>query len=254
MQQDRDITARMRAITISRQYGSGGGEIAQRLAQRLQWQLVDHEIVVSVAQELGVSVEEAEAQDEYTESLTSRILSSLQAMQPALFAMTSPPAVTDMPSYQEALCRVVRGSVATGHVVIVGRGAQVLLGQQRDVLHVRIVAPLEQRISYVMRREGIKHEEAARTRIQVKDQDRMRYLQTVHHRRPDDAVLYDITLNTAIFALDQVVDLICMALQEKATRIAVTTGELGPGIGMEPYPGRPGDFRPPSDITHSAHS
>ncbi|MBV9713325.1 MAG: cytidylate kinase-like family protein [Ktedonobacteraceae bacterium] len=252
MEQDRNIISQMRAVTISREYGSGGGEVAQRLAQRLQWQLVDHEIVVRVAHELGVSVEEAEAQDEYSESVTSRILSSLQAMQPTFFAISPLPSTTNIPSYQEALARVVAGAVATGRVVIVGRGSQVLLGQQRDVLHVRIVAPIEQRITYVMRREGVNHDEA-HTRIQVKDQDRMRYLQTVHHRRSDDAVLYDITLNTAVLSLDQVVGLICVALQEKAIRLSVPTEDLGPGAGLERYPGRPGDFRPPSDITDSSH-
>jgi cytidylate kinase len=253
MQQDHDIITRMHAITISREYGSGGGEVAQRLAQRLQWQLVDHEIVVRVAQELGVTVEEAEARDEYTESITSRILSSLQAMQPTLFAISPLPAVPDTPSYQEALSHVVEGAVATGHVVIVGRGSQVLLGQRRDVLHVRIVAPLEQRIAYVMRREGIKYEDA-RTRIQVKDQDRMRYIQSVYHRHSNDALLYDITLNTSVLSLDQVAELAYVALQEKATRLSIVTGELGPGAGMERYRGRPGDFRPPSNITDSSHT
>jgi CMP/dCMP kinase len=252
MQPDLDLITRMHAITISREYGSGGGEIARRLAQRLQWQLVDHEIVVRVAQELGVSVEEAEAQDEYTESITSRILSSLQAMQPMLFAISPLPTTADTLSYQEALAHVVEGSVAAGHVVIVGRGAQMLLEQRRDVLHIRVIAPLEQRIAYVMRRESLKYEDA-RTRIQVKDQDRIRYLQNVHHRRPDDALLYDMTLNTGILALDQVVELICVALQEKATRLSIITGELGPGVGMERYAGRPGDFRPPATITDTSH-
>jgi cytidylate kinase len=253
MEQDRNSISRMRAITISREYGSGGGEVAQRLAKRLQWQLVDHEIVVRVAQELGVSVEEAEAQDEYAESVTARILSGLQAMQPTLFAVAPLPIMMDAPNYQEALNHVVEGAVASGHVVIVGRGGQVLLGQQRDVLHVRIVAPLEQRIPYVMLREGINRDDA-RTRIQVKDQDRMRYLHAVHHRRSDDALLYDIILNTAVLSLDQAVELISVALQEKATRLSVATEELGPGAGLERYPGRPGDFRPPSDLKDTTHS
>ena len=252
MEQDRNSIAQMRAITISREYGSGGGEVAQRLAKRLQWQLVDHEIVVRVAQELGVSVEEAEAQDEYAESVTSRILSSLQAMQPTLFTISPLPITMNIPSYQEALKRVVEGSVASGHVVIVGRGAQVLLEQHRDVLHVRIVAPIEQRITYVMRREGVTHDEA-RTRIQIKDQDRMRYLHAVHHRRSDDALLYDMTLNTAVLSLDQAVELISVALQEKATRLSLPTEELGPGAGQPRYAGRPGDFRPPADISDGTY-
>ncbi len=60
--QEPDPVSQMRAITISREYGSGGGEIATRLASRLGWQLIDHEVVVQVAHELGVSEAEAEAE------------------------------------------------------------------------------------------------------------------------------------------------------------------------------------------------
>ena len=58
----------MRAITISRQYGSGGGEVAARLARRLGWQLVDHEIVAQVAHRLGITEEEAQVRDEHVEA------------------------------------------------------------------------------------------------------------------------------------------------------------------------------------------
>src|SRR4051812_17489452 len=69
--------ARMHAVTISREYGSGGGEVARRLAERLGWHLVDHEVVMDVARSLGVSEDEAEAHDEHTDTLASRILLSL---------------------------------------------------------------------------------------------------------------------------------------------------------------------------------
>ena len=63
MNQDNDSINQMRAITISRQYGSGGGEIASRLASYLGWRLLDHEIVERVAIEMGTSIEQAEARD-----------------------------------------------------------------------------------------------------------------------------------------------------------------------------------------------
>ena len=250
MEQQTNLISNMRAVTISREYGSGGGEIARRVAQRLGWQLVDHEIVVRIATELGVSEEEAEAHDEYSESVASRILNSLQAMQPAMFAISPPPTVTNAEGYQEALNRVVEGAMATGHVVIVGRGSQVLLHQYRDVLHLRIVAPLEQRIIYVMRREGVNHEEA-RNRIEVKEQDRVRYLQKVHNQHPDDAHLYDLTINTSIFSLDQAVDLIVMALQEKARRLTIPVEDLGPGAGLSRYVSRPGDLHLATDAANA---
>src|SRR5213082_1324037 len=68
------ITA-MRAITISREYGSGGGEIAARLAQRLGWQLIDHSVIEQTARELEVYETEVEKHDEeYVESTRPGIL------------------------------------------------------------------------------------------------------------------------------------------------------------------------------------
>jgi CMP/dCMP kinase len=81
---------RMRAVTISRDYGSGGGEIAARLARRLGWQVVDHAIVERVASELGTSLEEAEAHDESTSGIIAQILTSLQNLYPA-YALDAPP-------------------------------------------------------------------------------------------------------------------------------------------------------------------
>ena len=46
MNQDLDVISQMQAITTAREYGSGGGEIATRLARHLGWQLIDHEVVV----------------------------------------------------------------------------------------------------------------------------------------------------------------------------------------------------------------
>jgi len=61
--------------------------------------------------------------------------------------------------------------------VIVGRGGQVLLADRRDVLHVRVVAPLEHRVVYVALREGLDMD-TARARVQAKDRARGRYMQT----------------------------------------------------------------------------
>ena len=76
--------AKMRAVTISRQYGSGCGEIARLLAAKLGWRLVDHEIVVQLAHELGISEEDAETRDERAQSTVMFILNSLRLSVPAL--------------------------------------------------------------------------------------------------------------------------------------------------------------------------
>jgi len=174
-------------------------------------------------------------------------LATLQAIQPTI--PVAPPVLltTDEHAFNEARRRVIEGAVAAGQVVIVGRGAQVLLAQRRDVLHVRVVAPLDKRIVYVMQREGL-DQNAARARIQLKDRDRARYLQAEHNKDPGDPQLYDLVVNTSILDLDSVVDLLSFALERKARRLSTPTGELGPGAGLPRYPDQPGDFRLPDSV------
>jgi cytidylate kinase len=238
--------ARMQAITISRQYGSGGGEIALRLAQRLGWRLLDHDAVIHVAQQLGITVEEAEEHDEHLESLGVRILTSMQMIQPTMAASLPVQVAPNIKEYHEALCRVVDAAVEQGQIVIVGRGGQMLLAGRRDILHVRVVAPLEQRVAYVTRRESLEHDAAA-LRVHEKDQGRIRYLQAQYHRHPSDPLLYDLVVNTGILTLDRCVDLICLALEAKAERLTLPTEKLGPAVEMPPYPGQPADFLVPPD-------
>ncbi|TMC14366.1 MAG: cytidylate kinase-like family protein, partial [Chloroflexi bacterium] len=93
-------------------------------------------------------------------------------------------------------------------------------------------------------REGL-DADAARKRVQEKDQARIRYTQTQFHRQPDDAHLYDLVINTAILDLDHVVDQICLALEHKASRLSVPVEELGPAAGLTHYPSQPADFPVP---------
>jgi cytidylate kinase len=241
-------TPDMSAITISRQYGSGGGEIAARLAHKLQWQLIDHEIVARVAHTLGITEEEASVHDERVEGFIARALNALQLAVPVVpIPPTTSPAQEEQ-VYHEALRQVVETAVNTGHVVIVGRAGQAFLAHRRDVLHVRIVASLKQRIAYVARREGL-DEAAAQARVQLKDRDRARYLQSQHHLDVNDPLLYDLVINTSVLDLETAVDLISMALERKGRRLTVPTGELGPVAGLAPYPGQPADLRPPASMT-----
>ena len=245
-EQQRDIS-HMRAITISRQYGSGGGEIAQRLAQRLQWRLFDHEAVVQLAKEMGVSEAEAEAQDENAPDFWSHLVQSLQFLQPPVgVSLPQTDLPVNMRTYLGAISRVVKSAYESGRVVIVGREAQVLLADQRDTLHVRVIAPLEPRVRYVMQREGLSLEDAE-ARINEKDANRNRLLKTQYHESPDNPLLYDLVVNTGVLSIDYVVDLIVQTLGAKAERLSVNEQELGPVAGLARYPGQERDLPvPPS--------
>ena len=251
MDVNQQAIAAMRAITISREYGSGGGEIAARLVHRLDWQLIDHAVIEQTARELGVYETEVEKHDEeYVESALSRILSGIQNLVTSIPTpgappgSASPPLAAETRAYQDTIRQIITAAANTGHVVIVGRGGLVLLAGKRDVLHIRVVAPLELRVVYVARREGLDLD-AARRGVQAKDRARTRYMQTQYDSQHEDPHLYDLVIDIAVLDLDSAVDLICLALERKASRLSVPVEELGPAAGLTPYPGKPADFRAP---------
>lgn len=241
----------MRAVTISREYGSGGGEIAARLSERLGWRLIDHEVVTQTAQRLGVDEEDAEAHDEHAESWMLQFFTTMQTVGPMIALPTNLTFPPDDAAYTRALRDVVNGAVQAGQSVIVGRGSQMILHGRIDTLHVRIIAPFDLRVAYVAQRENLTST-AAQQRIQQKDLDRRRYLSVTYRHTPDEAHLYDLILNTGVLELDSCVRVIQLALEAKATRLAVPVDALGPGAHLPPYPERPGDFTPPGvtvDVT-----
>ena len=247
MSEQQTHITQMRAVTISRQYGSGGGEIARRLAQRLQWRLFDHEAVVRVAEEMGISQEEAEARDESAPDFWTRVLQSLQMMQPPVgVSIPDSELNSNMRTYLDALKRVVNAAYKEGHVVIVGRESQILLTDRRDVLHIRVVASEEPRIRYVMQREGLSHDEA-QNRLSEKDGSRNRLLKTEYQESPDNPLLYDMVVSTNVLSLDKIVDMMMLGLEAKAEQLGVDIQQLGPGAGMPRYPGQQQDFPIPSN-------
>ncbi|MGI8587293.1 MAG: AAA family ATPase [Chloroflexia bacterium] len=236
-------SAAMRAITVSREYGSGGGEVARRLADRLGWQLLDHQIVESVAEKLDITGRQAQAHDEHVEGFVGRLLEGMQStLPPPVFIGVNdtyeviPP--VDEKVYHETLRQVLIEAAKLGRVVIVGRGSQVIFGDERDILHARVVAPLKQRIAYVVQREGL-DASVAQVRIQQKDNERRRALRDHYRRDEADTSLYDLVVNTGVLDLQAAVDLILLALECKAQRLDVPEGELGPVAGLPIYPAPP---------------
>jgi len=252
MDVNQQAIAAMRAITISREYGSGGGEIGARLARRLGWQLIDHAVIEQTARELEVHETEVEKHDEeYVESARPGILERILEQMAPSAPMTGgggifirPSSSAEVLAYQESMRNIITAAATTGHVVIVGRGGQVLLANRRNVLHVRVIAPLELRVAYTARREGL-DTEAAHRRVQAKDQARTRYMQTQYQSQHEDPHLYDLVIDTAVLDLDSAVNLICLAVECKTSRLSVPVEELGPAAGLAPYPGKAADFRVP---------
>jgi cytidylate kinase len=206
----------MSVITISREFGSGGSDIAKLVAAELGWTLIDNEFVDRVARRAGVTTEEVQQQEERVPTLIERLARALTVSAPEMFAAAADPRVALPP--EDRIVRitetVIAEAVQQGHVVMVGRGAQAYLAEREGTLHAYIVGPREQRIAAVVRRMDTTREEAEKT-IDTVDDGRRRYVQTHYDRRWEDAANYDLVVNTGRFTYEQAAALIVEAARAR---------------------------------------
>ena len=197
----------MAIITISRMYGSGGSDVAARVAQRLGWSLLDNDFVDAVAQRLGVSASEVEAREERTPSLVERLASALAVASPEIL----PPPTEQLPPSDERLAevtrRIIEEAMARGHAVLVGRGAQSVLAMRAGVLHVFCYAPREALVRRVAERRKIAIPEAEKNVDEINKQ-REQYVRNTFKRSWKAHENYHLCLNTEWLGIEGAADLI----------------------------------------------
>jgi len=191
---DRGGTA-MSAITVSRQMGSRGDELALQVAERLGWRCVCRDLINQAARAAGVPQVALAEIDE-------------------LGFLGLRPSAREWGDYQRQVERIVRQLADAGDVVIVGRGGQVILRERPDVLHVRVVAPFEMRVARLRGERNVSQDSACAC-LEASDRARARFLRRSHNVRLDDPALYHLTLNTGLLDLSQAVDLIVHAVSAR---------------------------------------
>jgi len=243
----------MTIITVSRQLGSLGGEIASSVAQDLGLRLIDAATINHAAEKAGVPrIALAELETEGERSLAGKVLSALRTMpllpstgsRPAsvatsaeagptrtstalfpfggLFSPTVPPISASLEGYVRMVGFVIRGLAREGDVLILGRGGQALLRNYPGVLHVQTVAPLAERLEVVRSRYGVSEREALH-RVRASDRARSDYLRRYHDVDWLDPTLYHLVLNTAYMPVPTIVKLVIDA--HRAVQLATNDTE-----------------------------
>jgi cytidylate kinase len=219
----------MTVITISRQFGSYGDEIAKKLCELLDYHYFDKALMLQAAAAAGLSEQEIVDYSEENYKLQNFLDRLLRGPQPiarvhvwkedAKGTRAAEAVALTETSALELVQKAIQYAHRLGNVVIVGRGGQVLLQNEPDVLHVRIEAPLETRILRVReqwRPDGTQLDlrRLAQDLIQEKDAASADYLQHFYNVRWDDPNLYHLILNTGKLGIDQAVDLLVLLAQE----------------------------------------
>jgi CMP/dCMP kinase len=190
-------------ITVTRQYASGGSDVARLVAAQLEWDVIDNEFVDAVARRAGLPADEVAQREERAPGLLERLARTLAAASPELFvaSATVPTVEQDEATIVQVTERVIAEAAAHGRIVLVGRGAQVVLAQRPDALHVYVVAPKPWRTRLAVERLGVNEAEVDRL-VDETDRQRDQYVKTYYGRQRQDISNYDLIVNTARVGID----------------------------------------------------
>ena len=196
----------IRNVTIDREVGCGGVEIAAQLARRLDWKLIDKCLIFDIARMANVDVEAVKKLDEHPDPFLSRITRLFWGGGAERGVLNTDQ--FDCEKMTELTRSVFLKAADEGHRVIVGRGAPYHLAGREDTFHVFLYAPRDYKIKRV--RQYCTCDEHAEQVIDNADRERAAFIRQHFHIEWPERHVYHLMLNTAV-GEDSVVDTIMRA-------------------------------------------
>jgi cytidylate kinase len=205
-------------VTISREFGSLGLALGQRVAERLGFSFWDHEIVSAVASQLHVAPDKVGAIDEHPVGAMAQLFNALNLGRDDIAA-----------DYHDQLRLLLASIGRRGAAIIVGRGAH-MATDPAHTLRVRLVAPLVHRVRDYQARYGTTTEEAYR-QVRAGDKERADFVRQAYHADVAEPTFYDVVINVATFGPERADSLVLMAYLAKFGEIPIQLRESVPHEG-----------------------
>jgi cytidylate kinase len=186
-------------ITVAREYASGGGRIAQLLAGRLGWKLLDRCLVEEIAKAASVEPQVAEKYDERPDPWFDRLAETLW-QSPGLRGYMGGPVSTwfDGEVAARLTKRVIEEAAGIGDCVIVGRGSQCILQSRGDVFHVFVFAPRVERLGRLRAREPRLTKAEAEKKLDAQDGLRAAYVRDHYGLDWTNRHLYQLMISSSL--------------------------------------------------------
>ncbi|MGB8261940.1 MAG: cytidylate kinase-like family protein [Terracidiphilus sp.] len=184
-----------RVLTVNREFGSGGGRIAQSIAEWLGWKLLDKDIIDAIGYAAHVDQKVVRQYDEHVDGWLSRL--NQQAMRSAALAAgleLGENAVFDSEEMVKISQKIIEEAWREGNCVIVGRGSQCVLQHKPDVFHAFVYAPHREKIERLKQRldSGVNIEQ----RMRSVDAERAKYLQEFFGKNWANPHLYHLMISS----------------------------------------------------------
>lgn len=212
----------MTVITISRQLDSLGDEIAHLVCDKLGYQYFDKQMMVQTGHDLGLDaavIQEAVNFQPASKGLLERWFGSAQRLtggDPSSWTFSARADALQALTIAN-LMDIIEAGYKKGNVVIVGRGGMAALQGKPDVLHVRIMAPLDVRVRREEDCEHCSHEEALQ-RIKERDASDVDWIKRYFGLESHDPQLFDLIINTAKITPVAAADLIIKAMKDLSAK------------------------------------
>ena len=197
-------------ITIEREYGCGGGDIAQLVANRLGWKLWDQRLTEEIARLANCPQKVVEAREERNDPLYYRLFKSF--LRGSYEGSINAPKLNliDSETILRTTRRVVEHAAERGNCVIVGRGSQQFLKDRSDTLRVFLYAPREDKVRRLLARG--KSEKEAEELVDSIDRERTDFIKKYFNVDWPDRAIYHSMINTTMG--DEAVVLMILAFKE----------------------------------------
>jgi cytidylate kinase len=189
-------------VTISREAGAGGRELARMVAETLGWECMDRQLLDFMAEKYHLPHGALEIVDEQKRNWIRDVLG------PWLDKTVVP-----QTEYVAHLGQMVLLAARNASAVFLGRGAQFYLPPEKG-LRVRLIAPYEQCIERAMQREGFGRD-LAKKWVSETNQGRRQFVQRYFHRDATDPKLYDLVINLEHMDLEEATQLTVQAFRNR---------------------------------------
>jgi cytidylate kinase len=183
-------------ITVEREYGCGGGEIAKHLSERLGWKLWDHVLTEEIARLANCTKAAVEQREERTDPLYYRLFKSFLRGSYEGSINAHKLNLVDSENILKMTERVVQHAAKKGECVIVGRGSQLFLKDRSDTFRVFLYAPREDKVRRLLTRG--KSEKDALDLVDTVDRERAGFIEKYFHVEWPDRAVYHVMINTAV--------------------------------------------------------
>ena len=185
----------IKIVTVEREYGSGGGEVAQRLATQLGWKLWDQRLTEEIARLANCPKAIVEDREEKNDPLYYRLFKSFLRGSYEGSLNAHKLNLVDSESIMKITQKVVEHAAGKGDCVIVGRGSQHFLAKRTDTFRVFLYAPRENKVQRLIARG--KEEKEAQELVDTVDRERADFIQKYFHVEWQNSALYHAIYYTA---------------------------------------------------------